>query len=51
MKDVQMSSPTSEFSDLRETLALLGIKERNKTLDVIFARKVSSVPMELLYFR
>lgn len=51
MKDVQMSSPTSEFSDLSEKLVLLRIKERKKTLDDIFAREASSVPMELLYFR
>lgn len=39
MKDVQVSTPTLEFSDFRKILVLPGIKERNKSFDVIFVRK------------
>ena len=42
-KGVQMSSPTLELSDLRKRLVLLGIKERNRTFDVVFDRNTCSV--------
>lgn len=51
MKGVQMSSPTLELSDLRKRFVLLGIKERNRTFDVVFDRNTCSVSIELLYSR
>ena len=41
MKDVQMLTPTREFSDFRNTLILPGIKKRNRSFDIIFDRNAS----------